>query len=120
MVVVLPTERRQIKARTIASSSISTAQIANPASTIGAQMPRDSASPEKKAEWMTSIPSGLASSATLTSAVIQGHRVLIRMRWPRLPSRSAKQHHTIIITGFSISCLNAPISSAPSAPSMAR
>ena len=28
--------------------------------------------------------------------------------------------HTIIITGFSISRLNAPISSAPSAPSMAR
>jgi hypothetical protein len=28
--------------------------------------------------------------------------------------------HTIIITGFSISILNAPISSAPSAPSTAR
>jgi hypothetical protein len=29
-------------------------------------------------------------------------------------------HHTIIITGFSISILKAPISSAPSAPSTAR
>ena len=29
-------------------------------------------------------------------------------------------HYTIIITGFSISILNAPISSAPSAPSTAR
>src|SRR5215468_4454271 len=32
----------------------------------------------------------------------------------------ADHPHTIIITGFSISRLNAPISSAPSAPSMAR
>ena len=33
---------------------------------------------------------------------------------------TAYSSHTIIITGFSISRLNAPISSAPSAPSMAR
>jgi hypothetical protein len=33
------------------------------------------------------------------------------------PRRSS---HTIIMTGFSISPLNAPISSAPSAPSIAR
>src|SRR5258708_27484018 len=33
---------------------------------------------------------------------------------------SADPPHTIIITGFSISILNAPISSAPSAPSTAR
>lgn len=32
----------------------------------------------------------------------------------------ADARHTIIITGFSISCLKAPISSAPSAPSIAR
>jgi len=32
----------------------------------------------------------------------------------------ARSTHTIIITGFSISCLKAPISSAPSAPSIAR
>jgi hypothetical protein len=30
------------------------------------------------------------------------------------------RRHTTIITGFSISALNAPISSAPSAPSTAR
>jgi hypothetical protein len=37
-------------------------------------------------------------------------------------SRILRRHyaHTIIITGFSISILNAPISSAPSAPSTAR
>ncbi|MGJ4953277.1 hypothetical protein [Bradyrhizobium sp. HKCCYLS20291] len=118
--MVLPMERRQIQLRIMASTSISAAEIANPASTIGAQMPRDSASPEKKADRMTSIPSGLADSTMLADAVIQGHRVLIRMRRPRQPSRSGKQRHTIIITGFSISCLKAPISSAPSAPSMAR
>src|SRR3954465_11020025 len=40
------------------------------------------------------------------------------------PARShsprAPPGYTIIMTGFSISCLKAPISSAPSAPSMAR
>src|SRR4029079_6990312 len=36
------------------------------------------------------------------------------------PARPHAPSQTIIMTGFAISCLNAPISSAPSAPSMAR
>jgi hypothetical protein len=38
----------------------------------------------------------------------------------RYLAMTAPHHHTIIITGLSISVLNVPINSAPSAPSTAR
>jgi len=91
--------------------------IAMAASAIGPQMLRESASPEKNAAWMMSSPSGLSTSSAASSIDIQGQGVLtVKI----VPFSRLGADHTIIITGFSISCLKAPISSAPSAPSLAR
>ena len=90
------------------------AAIAIPVSAIGPQMFRERASPDKNAAWMTSNPIGLSARTAASSIDTHGHCVRTFNVCPR------RQAHTIIITGFSISSLKAPISSAPSAPSMAR
>ena len=63
-----------------------------------------------------SIPSGLIARSVASSIDIHGHCVRTIKPAPlnRYPA------YTIIITGFSINTLNAPINSAPSAPSIAR
>ena len=90
--------------------------IAIPVSAIGLQMFRDSASLEKNAAWIKSRPSGLSAAIAASSIDSQGHRV----RTFNVAPKRLGSHHTIIMTGFSISILKAPINSAPSAPSTAR
>jgi hypothetical protein len=65
---------------------------------------------------MISRPRGLSATTAAISIDIQGHCV----RTFNVTPKRLGSNHTIIITGFSISILNAPISSAPSAPSIAR
>ena len=90
--------------------------IAIPVSAMGLQMFRDRASLEKNAAWITSRPSGLNAVIAASSIDSQGHRV----RTFNVAPKQLGLHYTIIMTGFSISILKAPISSAPSAPSIAR
>ena len=59
-------------------------------------------------------------SANFPANVRLMQSLLSRCHQPKYKTSRCKPPHTTIITGFSISALNAPISSAPSAPSTAR
>ena len=83
--------------------------------TSGWAMFRDNASPLRKASRIASCPNELAAARTPSRIDIHGHRI-----GSNLPAQGQRASHTIIITGFSINVLKAPISSAPSAPSIAR
>ena len=92
------------------------AMIAMPVSAIGPQIFRESASLAKNARRMISRPRGLSATPAAISSDIQGHCV----RTLTVAPKRLGSPHTIIMTGFSTSILNAPISSPPSAPSIAR